>query len=84
MPTMDDISSVNQFIETSGIKWITVNFLDMLGSHRSISLPATSFTSGSAWDGVDFDGSSIGLAAVERSDMQLVPDARTIIRDPFH
>jgi len=46
-------------------------------------LPAESFLSRHAWDGIDFDGSSVGFASVEKSDMILVPDPDSYWIDPF-
>jgi len=76
-------TEVNDFIEKLEIKWIVVNFIDINGEHRNISLPSTSFLTGSAWDGIDFDGSSVGFASVEKSDMSLIPDPNSYWIDPF-
>ena len=74
---------VNDFIEKQEIRWVVVNFVDIHGHHRNISLPSQSFLSGHAWDGIDFDGSSVGFASVEKSDMTLVPDPNSYWIDPF-
>lgn len=80
---MEDYARANALIEKDKLKWITVNFLDIMSGHRSISLPASSFLESKAWESVDFDGSSVGLATVDKSDMALVPDPKTLIIDPF-
>ena len=74
---------VNDFIEKQKIRWVVVNFIDIFGHHRNISLPAESFLTGHAWDGIDIDGSSVGFASVEKSDMVLVPDPESYWADPF-
>ncbi len=51
---------------------------------RAISLPSSAFINGNAWDGVGFDGSSVGFSKVEKSDMHLVPDPDSLMPDPFH
>ena len=77
------ISDVKQLIKEKSIRWVVVNFIDIFGHHRNISLPAESFLSGHAWDGIDIDGSSVGFASVEKSDMSLIPDAESYWIDPF-
>jgi len=74
---------VNDLIEKQGIKWVVVNFIDIDGEHRNISLPESSFLTGNAWNGIDFDGSSVGFASVEKSDMSLIPDSESYWIDPF-
>ncbi|MCK5024433.1 MAG: glutamine synthetase [Thermoplasmata archaeon] len=74
---------VNDFIEKQEIRWVVVNFIDLNGEHRNISLPSSSFLTGTAWDSIDFDGSSVGFAAVEKSDMSLIPDPNSYWTDPF-
>ena len=77
------ISDVNQLIKEKEIRWVVVNFIDIFGHHRNISLPAKSFLTGHAWDSIDIDGSSVGFASVEKSDMCLIPDAESYWIDPF-
>jgi glutamine synthetase len=74
---------VNELIKRKKIKWVVLNFLDISGEQRCISLPSSSFTNGTAWQGVDCDGSSLGFAAPEKSDILLIPDAESCWIDPF-
>lgn len=74
---------INEMIKKKKIKWVVLNFLDISGEHRCISLPSSSFTNGKAWQGVDCDGSSLGFAAPEKSDILLIPDAKSCWIDPF-
>jgi glutamine synthetase len=80
---LGDIEKANQFIGKKKARWVSVNFLDVLGATRSISLPASAFLDGQAWEGVDFDGSSLGFSRVDDSDMVVVPDPASIRLDPF-
>ena len=74
---------VNEIIEKNQIRWVIVNFVDIHGEHRNISLPSSAFLNGKAWESVDFDGSSVGFASVDKSDMFLVPDPDSWWIDPF-
>jgi len=75
--------TANEIIRKRKIKWVVLNFLDIQGEQRCISLPASSFTEGNAWQGSDCDGSSIGFLSLEKSDMLLVPDPSSCWIDPF-
>jgi glutamine synthetase len=76
-------NKVNELIKRKKIKWVVLNFLDISGEQRCISLPSSSFTNGTAWQGVDCDGSSLGFAAPEKSDILLIPDPESYWIDPF-
>jgi glutamine synthetase len=79
----DEQKKVNELIKKTNVKWVVLNFLDIAGEQRCISLPAKSFTEGSAWQGSDCDGSSIGFMTLEKSDMMLIPDPSSCWIDPF-
>jgi glutamine synthetase len=74
---------VNDMIKKKNVRWVVLNFLDISGEQRCISLPSASFSSGTAWEGVDCDGSSLGFAAPEKSDILLIPDPESCWMDPF-
>lgn len=79
----DEQKKTNDFIKKMKIRWVVLNFLDVSGEQRCISLPSTSFTDGNAWQGVDCDGSSLGFTAPEKSDILLIPDPNSYWIDPF-
>lgn len=59
------------------IRFVHMQFMDILGLVKSVTLPATQLEK-ALDDGVLFDGSSIvGYATIEESDMKALPDLRT-------
>ncbi len=68
------LKEVKQKIEDSNIKWIQLHFTDLIGRLRSLHLPVDTFLDGVVSDGIGFDGSSVGFAKVEKSDMIVKPD----------
>ncbi|MBA3046701.1 MAG: glutamine synthetase family protein [Candidatus Thermoplasmatota archaeon] len=79
----EEHKKVNELIKKKNIRWVVLNFLDISGEQRCISLPASSFTEGNAWHGTDCDGSSVGFMTLEKSDMLLIPDPSSAWIDPF-
>jgi glutamine synthetase len=73
-----------ELIAKQKIELIDLKCIDLTGYLHHVSFPVepgimrTLFT-----EGVGFDGSSYGFRKVENSDMILVPDLSTAVRDPF-
>ena len=70
-------------IDEKGIDFLRLQFTDILGVVKNVSVPAhqaeTAFT-----EGIYFDGSSIeGFVRIQESDMRLVPDADTFAVLPW-
>ena len=66
------------------IEIIDLKCIDLTGYLHHISLPVVSNVMDKLLtQGVGFDGSSYGFRKVENSDMILVPDLSTVVRDPF-
>jgi glutamine synthetase len=70
-------------IDTEGIDFLRLQFTDILGTVKNVSIPASqaekAFT-----DGIYFDGSSIeGFVRIQESDMRLEPDADTFAVLPW-
>jgi len=64
-------------IESEGVDFLSLQFTDILGTVKNVSVPATqaekAFT-----EGIYFDGSSIeGFVRIQESDMRLDPDPET-------
>lgn len=83
-------SEIDSYIKDNGIKIVDLKFVDLLGQWQHFSIPATELTdiddlSSSIWvDGTGFDGSSIrGFQKIQESDMILIPDSATAIKDPI-
>ncbi len=78
-------SEVLKFAEENGARQLDVRFTDIPGLQHHISYPISELDEGSFENGFGIDGSSIrGWAAINESDMLLVPDASTAVMDPFY
>lgn len=75
---------VLEFAKKNDAKEIDVRFTDLPGILHHVSYPITQLTEESFEEGFGFDGSSIrGWAAINESDMLLLPDSTTAVMDPF-
>ena len=69
--------TIEQIIKGKKIKWVQLHFTDIIGRLRVLHMPSDRFLNGKSKDGVGFDGSSVGFASVEKSDMIVIPDVTT-------
>src|SRR5580700_1904800 len=77
-------AEVLQFAKENGARQIDVRFSDIPGLQHHISYPIGELSEGAFVDGFGIDGSSIrGWAAINESDMLLIPDPETAFMDPF-
>ena len=75
---------VLEFARRNEIKMIDIRFTDIPGLQHHISYPISQLTHESFEEGFGIDGSSIrGWAAINESDMLLIPDPSTARIDPF-
>ncbi len=66
-----------QLTEAQGVRFLRLQFTDILGINKNVEVPASQFAKALAGD-ILFDGSSIqGFVRVEESDMLLRPDFST-------
>src|ERR1700722_1019870 len=64
---------------------LDLRFTDLPGLQQHVSYPITQLDEGSFEEGFGIDGSSIrGWAAINESDMLLIPDPATAFIDPFY
>ncbi len=64
-------------VREDGVRFISLQFTDILGTIKSVTIPAGQLE-GALEEGVWFDGSSIeGFARIYESDMVLIPDPST-------
>src|SRR5882762_7008179 len=76
---------VLQFAKDNGARQVDVRFYAIPGLQHHISYPVGELNEGSFTDGFGIDGSSIrGWAAINESDMLLIPDPTTAYIDPFY
>mgnify|MGYP001626345328 FL=1 len=75
---------VKKIIEKENIKYLQMQFTDILGSIKTVMIPSFRFDK-IMDDGVLFDGSSIvGYATIEESDMRAIPDLSTFQILPWY
>jgi glutamine synthetase len=72
-----------QLVKKEGIKFVQMQFMDILGTVKNVTIPATRLEK-AIEEGVFFDGSSVlGYATIEESDMRLKPDPKTFVVLPW-
>ncbi|MEW6222320.1 MAG: glutamine synthetase family protein [Candidatus Hadarchaeota archaeon] len=72
-----------QTVKKEGVKFIQMQFMDILGAVKNVTLPISQLEK-AIDEGVFFDGSSIlGYATIEESDMRLMPDPNTFVVIPW-
>lgn len=75
---------VLDFAKSNGAQQVDLRFTDLPGLAQHISYPIDQFDESSFEEGFGIDGSSIrGWAAINESDMLLIPDPKTAYMDPF-
>ena len=78
------IEQILKYIQTNGIKFVDLKFMDFPGQWQHFTVPVSQFDAGSFEDGFGFDGSSIrGWKAINESDMLIIPDPSTMFLDSF-
>ncbi|HEY5539389.1 MAG TPA: glutamine synthetase, partial [Thermoplasmata archaeon] len=80
------MASVLKQIETEKIRWIDLQFVDVLGALQHITIPSTSLGPEDFKRGVGkLDGSSIkGFKEIHESDMVMNPDPNTFAVLPWY
>jgi glutamine synthetase len=70
-------------IDDEGIDFLRLQFTDILGTVKNVSIPASQAEKAFS-EGIYFDGSSIeGFVRIQESDMRLDPDASTFAELPW-
>jgi glutamine synthetase len=76
--------TVLNLIKENEVKFIDLRFTDTKGKEQHVSIPSHQVTEDFFEDGKMFDGSSIaGWKGINESDMVLMPDADSVVLDPF-
>jgi len=82
--TKSSTQKVVDYIKENDIKFVDFKFMDFPGLWQHITIPAAEFSINTFENGVGFDGSSMrGWKAIHESDMLLIPDADSMLLDPF-
>ena len=75
---------VLEFAKQKEIRQLDLRFTDLPGLSQHVSYPISQLDEDSFEAGFGIDGSSIrGWAAINESDMLLIPDPATALVDPF-
>ncbi len=81
---MNNAKRVLEFAAEQGAKFVSVRFTDLPGAWHHLTFPIEMLSEDSFEEGFGFDASSLrGWAAINESDMLLVPDASRYWVDPF-
>ena len=81
---MSTIDQANEVLEREGVKWVQVQFTDILGKVRCVFVPAAKFLKGHAWEsGVTFAAQSALSFVADLSFICSHPDPKTLIVLPF-
>src|SRR6201994_1782919 len=73
-----------EFAKKNDARQMDLRFTDLPGLSQHVSYPINMLEESSFEDGFGIDGSSIrGWAAINESDMLLIPDPSTAFMDPF-
>lgn len=76
--------NVLNYAADQGARFVSVRFTDLIGSWHHLTFPIEHLNEDSFEDGFGFDASSLrGWAAINESDMLLVPDPVRFWIDPF-
>jgi glutamine synthetase len=71
-------------LEEKKFKFVDLRFCDTMGKEQHVSLPISAVDEDLFEEGKMFDGSSIsGWKGINESDMVLMPDTSTAVKDPF-
>ncbi len=75
---------VLKLMKDQGVKFVDFRFTDTIGKEQHVSVPAHTVDADVFIEGKMFDGSSIsGWKGINESDMILMPDASSVVMDPF-
>ena len=81
---MISLNKALSMIKTKEVEFVDLKFCDLRGTWQHMTLSGHEFTKEACETGVGFDGSSIrGFQSIYDSDMLLMPDIKTIFKDPF-
>jgi len=81
---MSDAKSVTKKIKDEEIQFVDLRFTDPRGKMQHVTMDSKIMDEEAFTDGIMFDGSSIaGWKVINESDMKLMPDPSSAVKDPF-
>ncbi len=82
MITFQTVSEVQAYVREQAIQFISFYVSDIDGRLRNVTIPAQNFSQRIIEEGIGFDASNLGFAAIHSSDMILKPDLNCGFKDP--
>lgn len=85
MENVENIKKAIELLKEKKIRWVHSTFIDIRGLMHDMIIPAREYIDGNAFTaGLGFDGSSVrGYKPIEESDMNLMPDPKTLAIIPW-
>ena len=77
------LEETKKFCADNNIKMVDFMMIDLNGRWRHLTMPEARLTEDTMKNGIGFDGSNYGFAAIEKSDMVFIPDLSTAYVDRF-
>ena len=75
---------LKKLVKQKNIEYIDLKFSDLIGGWHHITIPVKSLNDELFKFGVGVDGSSLpGFTKIEKGDMIILPDPKTVFVDPF-
>ncbi|MBU4484335.1 type I glutamate--ammonia ligase [bacterium] len=81
MLSFKDSKEVRRYCEKKNLEFISFYVSDIDGRLRNVTIPYENFTSKTINEGIGFDASNLGYAAIDNSDMILKPDLNFAFED---
>ncbi|MBI4852090.1 MAG: type I glutamate--ammonia ligase [Acidobacteria bacterium] len=79
-----DSKTVLEYIKAESVEFVDLRFTDLFGAWHHVAVPVGEISEDSLAEGFGFDASSLrGWAAINESDMLLIPDTYRYWLDPF-
>jgi glutamine synthetase len=85
MNNVENIKEAIELLKANKVRWVHSTFIDIRGLMHDMIIPAREYIEGNAFTaGLGFDGSSVrGYKSIEESDMNLMPDPKTLAIIPW-
>jgi len=74
---MAALAGLQELVSKEGVEFVDLRVVDLAGRWRHVTIPAERLDDALVADGVAFDGSNLGYAGVDGSDLVLKPDLST-------
>ena len=85
MKNIENVKKAIEMLKANKVRWVHSTFIDLRGLMHDMIIPVREYIEGNAFTaGLGFDGSSVrGYKSIEESDMNLMPDPKTLAIIPW-